>query len=74
MLLRHSELHGAAPARGRVCGGYCDRVESDGTCVFRGWYADAPPGIVMGLKCYLVKDGVKVPGSEVEIYLLSTRK
>jgi len=57
------------PLKGKTCGGYCNKIASDGKCVSEGWYADAPPGIVMGLKCYVARGGEVIKGSELTLYL-----
>ncbi|GEM_PF-3133685 len=56
------------PYKGRECGGY-GIVDDQGYCISDGWYADAPPGWIMGLKCYLEDWRGRIEMSELEIYI-----
>jgi len=61
------------PLKGRECGGY-GVVDENGYCISTGWVADTPPGLVVGMKCYLARRGERVEGSELEIYLRSVEE
>lgn len=61
------------PLKGRECGGY-GVVDENGYCISTGWVADTPPGLVVRMKCYLVRKEEKVKGSELEIYLRSVEE